>query len=283
MSDADPVAVFEGRHLRADLWGAGRARLAVTFDFRRAGRRGFATPPRVAAFDRAGFAQLSIRSAANDWFINPETEALEDRLARLGPRFETVRALGYSMGGYGAFRLARALGAEAVIAVSPQASLAPGVVPFETRYPEEAARFSPSLGDLAVCGGAGLRGLILLDPAVAEDVAHARLLQGWFPGVRRVALPGGGHPATGLLAEARMARVLHHLLVSDRPTDPGPILASHKAARRLSARYWRRLAKRAGTRHPTLAAKARSLATRLDGRVPSRTGPERLDGAAESS
>jgi S-formylglutathione hydrolase FrmB len=55
---------------------------------------------------------------------------------------------GFSMGGYGAFRFARATNATYVTAISPQFSIHPDVVPFDKRYGADAAGFERDLSDL---------------------------------------------------------------------------------------------------------------------------------------
>lgn len=259
--------VFDGAHLRATLIGlpdpAGKpSRLMVTFDYRRQDRNDFAPPPRSSNFARKGFAQLSIQTRANDWFVNPDTYALEAALPEIVTGFGEVRALGYSMGGYGAFRFAEALGAASVVAVSPQVSIDPAVVPFDRRYRADAAGFDPVAGDLAQVGRDDLPGLIVLDPFVKADLRHARMLQELFPQVALARLNFGGHPAIRPLREAGKAWAIHKAATEAMPPRP-PVQAAHRAIRAQSARYWLGLAARAGGRRPGLAATARARAADL--------------------
>ena len=80
----------------------------------------FAPVPPVKQMVAQGFAQLAITSCANDWFINPDTARIEAILEKLTPHYKAVHMLGFSMGGYGAFRFARATNATYVTAISPQ-------------------------------------------------------------------------------------------------------------------------------------------------------------------
>lgn len=257
------VTIFEGDHLRAHLMAGGRDRLIVTFDYRQQGRSGFNAKRHSSTFARGGFWQLNIQSRENDWFINPETEALEAALAGLRGRFGRVNLLGYSMGGFGALRFARALGADQAVLVSPQFSIAPGVVPFEMRYRAEAAGFDPDLGDLRRVAVPGLRGLILVDPFLRADMRHARLIARHFPGMELARLAFAGHPATRVLRSAGKAWTLHREATSVS-AERRLICAEHRAGRRGSAGYWTRLADHAERRRPQLAAFARARAAELD-------------------
>lgn len=264
--------LFNGAHLRARLFNGHHPRLLATFDFRHEGRGGFIEKGPARGFDRHGWAQLMVRVARNDWFVNAETEALEVALAPVAARYERVQGLGYSMGGYGAFRFAQVLGAQAVVAVSPQVSIHPEVVPFDRRYRRESAGFDPALGDLSTRAMSALGGVILVDPWKPLDLVHARLLQEIFPGVRIARVAGGGHPATGLLGEAGRGWVVQREARS-APPRAQPILSAHRAARSALPSYWHALARRAEPHRPDLAARARARAAEaaegVDTRAPS--------------
>ncbi|NAZ36429.1 alpha/beta hydrolase [Rubellimicrobium sp. CFH 75288] len=254
-----PVTLFEGRRLRA-TWFPGRSdRTIVTFDWRQEGREGFAPLWHATSFARQGFGQVTIRTAANDWFLNDETEALEGALSRWSPHGGRVQMLGFSMGAYGALRLARALGARQVVAVSPQSGLE---VAWDRRYPAEAASWPVALGHLGARAVPGLRGLLVFDPFVPEDRCHAARILGWFPALRPVRLGFGGHPAIRVLRGAGGMRLLQEQ-AGARSARAEPILAAHRAARRSSRGWWLRLARQAGERRPALAARARERASTL--------------------
>jgi pimeloyl-ACP methyl ester carboxylesterase len=259
------VTVFEGEHLRAHLMAGTRDRLIVTFDYRQQGRSGFNDKRHSSTFARGGFWQLNIQSRENDWFINPDTTALEAALEGLRGRFARVNLLGYSMGGYGALRFARALRADQAVLVSPQFSIAPGVVPFEMRYRAEADRFDAALGDLRRVAVPELRGLILVDPFLRPDLRHARMITRCFPGMEMARLAFAGHPATRVLRSAGKAWTLHREATA-AGAERRLICAEHRAGRRGSAGYWTRLADHAERRRPDLAARARARAAALGDR-----------------
>jgi pimeloyl-ACP methyl ester carboxylesterase len=253
--------LFDGQHLQATLFDGTGDALMVTFDFRSADKRGFGPVSHVSGFARRGFSQLAIRTARNDWFINPETRALEDILQRLRG-YNAVRLLGYSMGGYGAFRFARALAADTVVAVSPQVSIAPDAVPFDRRFRKEAATFDAGQADLAPHGMPTLRGVLLTDPFHPADMAHARAIARHFPGIALARLPFGGHPCQRYLRAAGTAWTVQRTAMEDAPS-PTVILQAYRRARRGQPDYWDGLARHAAARRPALAARAAATAARL--------------------
>lgn len=257
--------VFDGDHLRASLAPAtdpASRKLMVTFDFRQVGKTDFAPANVSASFAKAGFAQLSIKTRANDWFINPDTRALDSALADLAAHFEEVRCLGYSMGGYGAFRFARALRARSVVAVSPQVSIHPDEVPFDRRYRTESQGFDLAAGSLSERGLSGLEGLVIYDPFVSADRVHAKMLSALFPRLDFARLGFGGHPATRVLRPTGKAWA-----VQKAALEPGAgrtvVLHAHRQGRRATEGYWRKLADYAMDGRPHLAHVARAQAARL--------------------
>jgi hypothetical protein len=257
-----PQVLFDGRHLRAVLLPGVKDRLIVTLDYRLIGRAEFTADTHSSTFARGGFAQLSIKTRTNDWFINPDTAELEQALARVGEGYRHVGMLGYSMGGYGALRFARALQAKTAVLVSPQFSINPDVVPFEERYPIEGLRFDPLRGDLSRSPAPALRGLIVIDPFVRPDLCHARLIRQHFPGLALARLSFGGHPAIRVIRGAGKLWTIHREASSLLP-ERRLLCQEHRAARREAAGYWRRLAAWAANRRPEVALHAARMAASL--------------------
>lgn len=256
--------VFQGDHLRATWFAGTRPQLMVTFDYRRTGRTEFSAANHSSGYARQGYGQLSIQSRRNDWFINPDTVALEQTLAAIAARYDRVQALGYSMGGYGALRFARALRLEKAVLVSPQATIAPEAVPFDLRYRAEGRLFDAELGDLAPRALPGLDGFLVIDPFVIADRLHAAMILALFPRLRMLRLNFGGHPAIRVLRSCNKAWLVQREAALADPKSRGEaILRAHRAARRGSAGYWQRLARRAALRHPALSATAAGRAAGL--------------------
>lgn len=256
--------VFQGDHLRATWFPGTRPQLMVTFDYRRTGRSGFSAANHSSGYARQGFGQLSIQTRVNDWFINPDTGALEQAVGAIAARYDRVHALGYSMGGYGALRLARALRLDKAVLVSPQATIAPEVVPFDLRYRAEGLHFDAALGDLAPRAVPDLAGFLVIDPFVTADRRHAAMILALFPRLRLLRLNFGGHPAIRVLRSCNKAWLVQREAALADPKSRGEaIVRAHRAGRRGSAGYWQRLALRADLRRPALAARARDRAARL--------------------
>lgn len=256
------VPIFDGDHLRASHSQGTRPMVMATFDYRKIGRTDFTPANHSSGYARQGFGQLTVRTRLNDWFINPDTEALESALAGAAAPYRRRQALGYSMGGYGVLRFAAALGLQAAVLVSPQVSIAPGVVPFDRRYLAEGRGFDPVLGDLGPRAVPGMAGLILIDPFVRADLIHARMIQALFPRLSVLRLNFGGHPSIRVLRAEGKAGLVQREAALPRMTGTA-IRQAHRDGRRGSAGYWERLARHAAARRPALAALARARAAAL--------------------
>ncbi|MEL7211638.1 MAG: alpha/beta hydrolase [Pseudomonadota bacterium] len=252
--------VFADSNLRATLHAPDARKLVVTFDNRKLGKTGFEPRDPARNFLNAGYAQLHIETKANDWFINVSTPDLEEALGTLKGRFQQVRAIGFSMGGYGALRLSGALGIDAAALVSPQISIDRALVPFETRYKREARRFDAQIGALETANP-DLGGILCYDPFHVLDSAHAATIVAAFPKIRRVPMALGQHPATNILRDLKAIGRVQKQVVQG--FDAAALKADHRAACRQSALYWERLAAKAQTRHPALAADATRRAAEI--------------------
>ncbi|WP_224826442.1 alpha/beta hydrolase [Cognatishimia sp. MH4019] len=257
--------VFADDRLRATLHALDARRLVVTFDNRKLGKADFEPRDPARNFLNAGFAQLHIETKANDWFINASTPALEVALAKLRGRFHQVKAIGFSMGGYGALRLSGALGIDEVALISAQISIDRAVVPFETRYKREAKRFSAETGALD-SANPNLGGVICYDPFHRLDSAHAALIAAAFPKIKRVPMALGQHPATNILREQRAIGKVQKQVVQG--FDAVALKADHRAACRITALYWERLAEKAAPRHPDWARQAQQRAKQIHAENP---------------
>jgi hypothetical protein len=100
--------------------------------------------------DREGFGEAFLASRAvnaihvlsrdNDWYLLPDIELALDAAAKAAASFDRVSAYGSSMGAYAAIRLGGLAGASDAIALSPQFSIDPRLVPFEDRWDPDARR-----------------------------------------------------------------------------------------------------------------------------------------------
>lgn len=232
--------VFDGGRLKATVFRPRRKKLFVSFRQRVGAPGSFDEPGPVMGFVTRSFAHLHIQSRENDWFINDETAALEAALSRFVERYDEVAAMGFSMGGYGALRFARALRIDRLLAISPQVSIDPEVVPFDRRYREEADGWDGALGTLEG-RGTQMRGAVLVDPFKRMDVEHGRMICALFPRLTLVMLPCGGHPATRVIRQGGRFDWLKTDL-AEGLADPREIGRVHRDVRRRSESYWLHLA-----------------------------------------
>ena len=242
---AEPV--FAGDLLRADLFNAGAEKLFVSFRQRLATPGAFDDPRPVRSFTDRGYAHLHLQARWNDWYINAETEALETALRTSCKRYGRVVAMGFSMGGYAALRFSAALGLRHLIAVSPQFTLSPRVLPQDRRYRDCAGGFDDALGDLAAHGRRQLSGAVLFDPFKPLDLLNAAMIAEVIPGLTLCRMSGSGHPASRVLREGGHFGALQRQLFHGQ-VDARAITDLHRASRRQSPLYWSQIADIA-TRH----------------------------------
>lgn len=237
MKDVESLMVFAGAHARAVCFNPGAERLLVTFDNWRKDHVAFPEAVPSRGVMQAGFGQLCVHSTRNDWYLSPDLAALRTALSQFCAGYAEVRGIGFSMGGYGALLLSKALRLDKVVLVSPQVSIFPQRYPHDDRYAAEAAELDPAQDQLAQDIVGGLQGVILFDPIrQRKDAAHARAIAALAPGLQVVAMPLSGHPAMGAIREARLyGRVLQAAMTGR--LSVAEFRAIHRAARAASPRY----------------------------------------------
>jgi hypothetical protein len=170
----------------------------VTFesftDFRTLDRRGFGEP----FLNGHGIDAIHVISRDNDWYQYPETAEAMAVIHAATRGYGRVVTYGSSMGGYAAIRLAGLVGAQAVLALSPQYSIDPAVVPWEPRWRPSGERFK-DVWESTLAFPALDEAYVVYDPT-NWDKKHIVLLQTGFA-FHPIAIPRGGHPVTGFLAE----------------------------------------------------------------------------------
>ncbi|MEJ2019041.1 MAG: hypothetical protein P8X51_12335 [Maritimibacter sp.] len=195
-----------------------------------------------AAFLRKrGAAVLSLNFVQPDWYQGAGFfPALDAARAFLGPNV-AITTYGSSMGGYGALLAAARLGADRAVALCPQFSIAPEVVPFEHRYQAEAERIGAFRHDV----GGELRDdisyFVVHDPMHRVDRRHVALFpkpSGW----RQIPLPGAGHGVLPTLIEMGAHQTLFGLLVGQ--ADEKALRQAVRAGRAGSQSYLRRMGNR---------------------------------------
>ena len=235
------ISVLETDNIRITCYDPQHPNLVVSFDHRRLNRDGFPAPMPSEFFAANNRAFLTIHSARNDWFLSPDLPQIKQTLFDFTERFEHIKSIGFSMGGYGALLLSRALRTNRVLLISPQSSIFPHSAPFEDRYQSEAKALNPVYDDLGQNPRRGLRGLILYDPNHRIDTAHAKRILGFYPKLTPVPMPFAGHHATTAISEANLFSHVQQEMLRNQPRARA-FLAMHKTARKTAPAYQENLA-----------------------------------------
>ncbi len=156
-------------------------------------------------FDINGIDAVHVIPRDNRWYDYPTMGDAMAQVAAATRGYGRVMTYGSSMGAYAAIRFAGLAGANAVLALSPQFSIAPSVVPWEPRWSGYGAQFNlrweralpfPSVEDACV----------VYDPT-DRDARHIAALAREFRFDAR-GMPNAGHPVTGCLAEIGLLQEL---------------------------------------------------------------------------
>ena len=230
--------VFDGEHVRAVCFNPDADRLRVRFNHRRDGATGFDAPHPQEAAIKAGYANLWVQAAQNDYYVSPDLPALRHALFAFCGRYAAVSAVGFSMGGFGAVLLSRALHLTQVVLVSPQRLGFPKTAPFWSEDRLELAAFHCDDGGGLDGISPDLHGVVMFDPFAGKgrDRAYARHLGRIAPGLRLLAVPGGGHPATSAIVEAKKFGAFQRATFVPQIEVAG-LRAVHRASRTGSERY----------------------------------------------
>lgn len=230
--------VFEGRQSRAFCFNPGASKLWVRLNARLSDKVGFAEPEPYKSAIEAGFASMWVQTAVNDYYVNDDLADLRRALHAFTARFDYVAAIGFSMGGFGALLLSRALRLRQAVLVSPQRLGFPKAFPFLS---------DPEVEHLAFCQGGDpgldgvspdLRGMVLFDPHFGRgrDRTYAGHLEQIAPGLTQLPLTGAGHPATGALHEAKHFGRFQKAIL-EVPPNAAAVRDIHRRSRRKSERY----------------------------------------------
>lgn len=250
--EPEPQVLFDGTHLQL-IHQAGVAPLTLlTFDIMHAranGRNAFAR--RLCT--RNGLTLLGVVPKYPCWYPAAEINAIAEICRKLARG--RVIAYGASMGGYAALRWGKLLGAQHVLACSPQATIDPADTGAEDR--RYGGFFDPELhADMAVQAEhvAG-QAAVLFDPRFRPDRFQAGLLA-QLPNVTPLPLPFVAHGTAGCLTGSVNAlAAFEHLITGDFSALRRQLLARRK----LGDKYRLELAS-AAIRHGRLELAARLVA-----------------------
>ena len=210
--------IFIGDDIRAIHFGE-TEKISVGFDHGRPSRDGFPEIGPQKKMAKRGIGTLAVTISKNNWFLTPELPALRDALQRHCENARDVRAMTFSMGGFGCALLSQALNMRRAIMFSPQYSIFPAKAPWDKRRNRISKSFDPTLDDLDETIKPDLEGVILFDPRIRMDVLHARALGRIAPRMQLVATPFSGHPANRfLLPMTEYWKYGYRLFQEDMPT-----------------------------------------------------------------
>ncbi len=256
----------------ANLWFEGRSDvLIISFDNLATIDEGWPRGPWMhRRLEGLGHSVLGVQSHSKDWFRQPTAPALLRGLEQRGffARFRRIVMMGASMGGFAAINFAPLIPEARVLAFSPQSTMNKVIAPFEARFPF-AVRKSNWQGMPFLDAAAAvpyIRKLVLLyDPFVAEDRAHAARLDG--PNVQRLRVPHCTHEAIRVVLKSGAMQGLLGALVAGDEVGQG-FWQDFRARRGVPK--WQRalLAEAAQRKHPKLVVQAAEAILRAGADLP---------------
>lgn len=187
---------------------------------------------------KRGAAVISLTFEKTNWYQSegffPAIEAVRAFVAGRAP----ISAYGASMGGYGAILAGRRLGADRVVALSPQFSIEPKVAPFDHRYRAAAAEIGSFIHEVSEEISDEISYFVMHDATHELDRKHVDL----FPKAARwhsIVQPGGGHGVLETLIQAGGKEALFRLILG--AGDHLELRQTVRAGRQNSPRYIRRI------------------------------------------
>jgi hypothetical protein len=215
--------LIRGDH--ANLWFEGQGdALVVSFDNLATIDEGWPRGPWAwKRLEPLGHSVLGVQSHAKDWFRQPTAPALLRGLEERGffRRFRRVVLTGASMGGFAALNFAPLIPEARVLAFSPQTTMNKVIAPYEARFPYAVKRSNwegmPFL-DAAAAVPYIRRAVVVYDPMVPEDRAHAARLAG--TNVQLLPVPFATHEAIRVVLKTGTFPLLIEALIEGDGTGP---------------------------------------------------------------
>lgn len=180
---------------------------------------------------------LFVRDASRSWMNAPGmAERLQAAVARL---VETIRprrivAFGNSMGGTAALIFATLCRLDAVLAIVPQYSVKPDIVPEERRW----RHFSSTIGDWrfpSVPDLSGLANVMILHGGDAYEMIHARRFRAG-PATDHYVLPQYGHMLAKVLKNKKILRPLMVQMINGNQNEARAVVEAAGGLR--FAEFW---------------------------------------------
>ncbi|UZF93162.1 hypothetical protein [Bosea sp. NBC_00550] len=194
---------------------------------------------------RTDLSVLGFMAKRPNWY--PEANMLQALAAtqELRAAYPEIVTYGSSMGGYGAAKYSRPLGASTALSLCPQWSIDPAhVAPYDRRY--EQYFVAGRTGDAIRADDVSGRVYVFVDPSYAPDFGHAARI----PTAELVPVHSAQHHVTGMLAGTV---AFQSLLAATRRRNGVELSAAVARLRRASPRRLVEVIKKAKRRHPQWA------------------------------
>ena len=203
---------FKGRDLNVFYKDNNSATIIVTFTK-------YSKNPPAALFatnflDKNSFSFIAFQATSNHWWHTSEMDkAIEETLPFL-KEYNNVITYGASMGASGALLLSKALGANRVIAIAPQYSINPNIVPEEKRWDNEAAKIKKFTINPCELISEEAEKVIVYDPFERLDQIQAQ----YFSRLRNLSylkISLSGHSPPGRMLETDVLSEFINILFAD--------------------------------------------------------------------
>lgn len=180
--------------------------------------KGFCSKAKISA---VGFV-----SRRSDWFPRKYMLPAIDAVLPQIVNFPTRIAYGGSMGGYGALKYGKALGAQKIFTFVPQFSLNPEVVgSFDSKFTEFFDADLHSGMELNPEEYPSEEAWVLFDPGLQIDAGHVEKIASVMPSAHFVKMPHTGHATAKIFAGTAKAKKLIETVVSGRQLDVKSLVA----------------------------------------------------------
>lgn len=182
----------------------------------------------VATMLRDGAWLLSVRDKVSTWYSqdgqsDTVLRQIDAAKAMIAPH--TIRVIGNSMGGHAALLFGERVGADTVIAFTPQVSIRPDTVD-ERRWPiQRAGAVAANLDTVTRHLTGRLRAHALFGLDCLPDMKHLTLLRACGH-VEVIGVPGIGHSLARGLKDRGVLRTMVDLLFDDRVADARDLAAN---------------------------------------------------------
>ncbi len=231
--------IFDGKRLRCTVFGSGEP-LFATFDNFVREKSAFAACRASRKVLAAGFRQVVIQTCCNDWYLNPELDDLRALLRLQTDRGAASKALGFSMGAFGALLCAEALHISEMYLVSPRFPRPTGWVGKAKVNCADQYLAADWQSRLVEATAISHNMVIFYDHRSFDDRMAAHWLERTNLDVKTVGIAFGGHPCTGYINDANKFGELQDILL--RPeVSIKDIVTLKRAARLKSPAYRARL------------------------------------------